>query len=71
MTVLVINNNAEDAIASLSIENQELLKRLNELESDNLRLKRMVKGLNQKVAFTSNLNEVYARMIESNKKFLG
>lgn len=60
------NNNITDldAIAP-SCEVKKLQAQLTELKNDNQRLSRMIKQLTQQVAFTSNLNEVYARMIET------
>lgn len=60
------NNNITDldAIAQ-SCEVKKLQAQLTELKNDNQRLSRMIKQLTQQVAFTSNLNEVYARMIET------
>jgi uncharacterized protein (UPF0335 family) len=53
-----------DAIALLSENLKQMTERLEELEKDNKRLKRMVRKLNLSVAFSSNLSEVYARMID-------
>lgn len=66
MTIDKDNNIADkDAIALLSEQLRLLTEKLHESEKDNKRLKRMVQALNQRVAFTSNLADVYARMLET------
>ncbi len=59
------NDNITDIDAIAQCEYSKMQNKLTELQNDNKRLLRMVKILNQRVAFTSNLNEVYARMIET------